>query len=245
MNPTSSLSSAFLRRMARTPLRRRVVMPVRALSTTAPAPAPKGSLKKLNRPSLTQEPYSSTSLAALLARLTLPSTPELQQTVLACLTHPSFSAFQAADPEGTSADGQANNELLAALGNSLLGLFAAEEISIRYPHLPASALQSAVTTFVGPNALADVARELGLRVSAPTLAKPITAHANSPEAIPIRWKRTFMVNMVTREEKKESDIRRRREGFQEGLASVVRAFIGMIYQEQVSRELLPCNVPPY
>lgn len=219
MNPAASLSSAFMRRLARTPLRRRVVVPARQLSSTAAVLKQRALPKPL-------DPYSSSSLAALLARLSLPSTPALQQTLMACLTHPSFSVAQAQDTEG-SADAQENNELLASLGNSLLGLFASEEIAVRYPHLPSNALSAAVTSYVGPNALSSVARDLGLAGT----NKQGEVHANAPSAIPIRWKRA---PYVRQKEDEVPEFVRRKDNFQEGLASVVRSFIGLIYQEQVS-----------
>jgi len=167
---------------------------------------------------------------------------------MACLTHPSYSAAVARDaapaPDAeagadatTAASAPENNELLGALGNSLLGLFASEELAVRYPNLPSSALQSAVTAFVGPNALSAVARELGLSVAAPTRKTP--APTNAPTAIPIRWKRTNRYSQQKEiaedaEEAARADAVRRKDNFQEGLASVVRAFVGLVYQEQVS-----------
>jgi large subunit ribosomal protein L44 len=230
MNAATSLSSAFMRRLARTPLRRRaVLLPSRQLSSTAPVFKQRALPKPL-------DPYSSSALAALLARLSLPSTPALQQTLMACLTHPSFSAAEAQDTEATTASAQENNELLASLGNSLLGLFASEEIAIRYPQLPSNALSAAVTSYVGPNALSSVARDLGLGVT----NKQPEVHANAPAAMPIRWKRTIRSRFpsVNEGEEAEAEIVRRKDNFQEGLASVVRSFVGLVYQEQVCRELI-------
>ncbi|UZJ57444.1 hypothetical protein CBS101457_006764 [Exobasidium rhododendri] len=55
-----------------------------------------------------------------------------------------------------------SNEALSALGNSLLGLVAAEHLHLRYPNLPTRVLKAALSAYVGPNTLADVAAELGI-----------------------------------------------------------------------------------
>lgn len=231
MNPAYTMSSAFMRRLARTPLRRRLVVPSRQLSSSAPL---------FRRQELATDPYSSTAMAALLARLSLPSTPELQKQLLTCLTHTSFSEAEAADPEG-GASAQENNELLATLGNSLLGLFATEEVASRYPNLPTVAISNAVTSYVGPSALQSVGRELGISVT--NYASTTVLPKNAPSAVPIRWKqpayeRKYVETPVAPgfrkegEESTEVSADRRKAGFSDCLASVVRAFVGLIYQEQ-------------
>lgn len=55
-----------------------------------------------------------------------------------------------------------SNEALAALGNSLLGLMASEHLHLRYPNLPTRVLKAALSSYVGPNTMADLAAELGL-----------------------------------------------------------------------------------
>lgn len=185
-----------------------------------------------------KDPYTPTALASLLARLSLSPTPELQKTVLACLTHPSFI-----EPEARAEKtGEQDNEMLANLGNTLLGLFATEEIATRYPHLPSNALSSAVTAFVGPASLVAVGRELGIST---TRQKSDDLPANTPLNIPIRWNRRQIEAPVIetpvapgfRENKPSAAVEaanRRKETWQEGVASVVRAFVGLVYQEQVS-----------
>ena len=55
-----------------------------------------------------------------------------------------------------------SNANLAALGNSLLGLFASEFIHSSYPHLPTRVLKAAVSAYVGPLTCSNVAREMGV-----------------------------------------------------------------------------------
>ena len=104
------------------------------------------------------QPPPPAALSALAHRIGLGATlqpPHIQQ---AC-THPSFLALHAkhrpADPA------PAANANLAALGNSLLGLFAAEHLDASYPHLPTRVLKAAVSAYVGPLTCAAVAREIG------------------------------------------------------------------------------------
>lgn len=51
----------------------------------------------------------------------------------------------------------AHNGALAALGNSLLGTFATELVLDQFPHLPTRAVKAALTLYVGPKSLAQVA----------------------------------------------------------------------------------------
>jgi large subunit ribosomal protein L44 len=95
------------------------------------------------------------------------STERIQQVC----THPSFvpffSHYNPTHPTSTLP----SNGTLAVLGNSLLGLFAAEHLHVSYPHLPGKAIKAAVTAFVGPTTCATIAREFG--------ANPL-----------VRWRRT-------------------------------------------------------
>ncbi|GAA5992565.1 hypothetical protein JCM10908_002665 [Rhodotorula pacifica] len=52
----------------------------------------------------------------------------------------------------------AHNGALAALGNSLLGTFALELVLSSFPHLPTRAAKAALTLYVGPKSLANVAQ---------------------------------------------------------------------------------------
>ena len=86
---------------------------------------------------------------------TVTSTDIIQQ---AC-THPSFiPLFEHHNPNKQA---PASNANLAALGNSLLGLFASEFVNATYPHLPTRVLKAAVSAYVGPTTCAHIATEMG------------------------------------------------------------------------------------
>jgi large subunit ribosomal protein L44 len=224
-----TVSAVWQRRLAKTPLRRATATPVRALSTTP-------ALLKQRRLPPAEDPYTPTALAALLSRLSLSPSDKLQSSLLTCLTHPSFIT------EGEENLDIETNELLANLGNSLLGLFASEEIAARYPNMPSTALSSAVTSFVGPNSLVSVARELGISSTNDGAAK----YHNQVQGLPIRWRRALAVKELAdtpvssnfheayndRAARLDKERERKRNSWEEGVASVVRAFIGLIYQEQ-------------
>ncbi|TFY73580.1 hypothetical protein EWM64_g10432, partial [Hericium alpestre] len=76
------------------------------------------------------------------------------------------------------------------LGNSLLGLFAAEHLNTSYPHLPTRALKAAVSAYVGPMTCASVAREMGAAPllrwhrTPPTPARPAVLHYDALSSIP-------------------------------------------------------------
>lgn len=237
-----SVSSVWQRRLAKTPLRR--YAPVRALSSTAPV------LKQKRLPA-PEDPYTPPALSAMLARLSLPPSPKLQASLLACLTHPSFTKVDEAGNPIDSTFETETNELLASLGNSLLGLFASEEIAARYPNMPSTALSSAVTSFVGPAALVSVGRELGIGVQnegAPKIN-------NQVQGLPIRWRRAsalaaladtpvsmnFRESYHDRAQRLDKERQKKKDGWEEGVASVVRAFVGLIYQEQVSHRSYLCS----
>ncbi|KAF9512100.1 hypothetical protein BS47DRAFT_1345898 [Hydnum rufescens UP504] len=108
-----------------------------------------------------QDP-SPSALHALAARISFLSThsPAAKAELLThALTHPSslsvYVKYYPRAPLPTS------NKALAAVGNSLLGLFAAEWVHASYPHLPTRAIKAAVSAYVGPRTLADVAKEWG------------------------------------------------------------------------------------
>lgn len=107
---------------------------------------------------------SPATLAALAARLSFtpiaPSTSSSPAELLQqALTHPScLSLYSKHYP---NAPLPATNQSLAAVGNGLLGLFAAEWVHSSYPHLPNRAAKAAVSAYVGPRTLADVAKEWG------------------------------------------------------------------------------------
>ncbi|BEJ15634.1 hypothetical protein CspHIS471_0502390 [Cutaneotrichosporon sp. HIS471] len=226
----SAVSAVWQRRLAKTPLRRAIVAPVRALSTTP-------AVFKQRRLPPAEDPYNHTALAALLSRLSLPPSDKLQASILTCLTHPSF-----ANAQGEETADLETNELLSNLGNSLLGLFASEDIAARYPNLPSTALSSAVTSYVGPTSLASVARDLGISATHDSAPK----YHNQVQGMPIRWRRALAVRELAdtpvssnfreayndRAARLDKERERKRNSWEEGVASVVRAFVGLIYQEQ-------------
>jgi large subunit ribosomal protein L44 len=83
--------------------------------------------------------------------------------VLAAVTHESFGPlWQAAKPSLRPGEPPRTNANLAALGNSLLGMFAAEWLHASFPHLPTRVLKAAVSAYVGPLTCAAVAKEMGV-----------------------------------------------------------------------------------
>lgn len=77
-------------------------------------------------------------------------------------TEESSELFSHIDKQYMKVPEDANNADLATLGNSLLGLVAAEHLHLRYPNLPNRVLKAALSAYVGPTTLSDVAAELGL-----------------------------------------------------------------------------------
>lgn len=127
----------------------------------------------------------------------------------------------------TKEEGQ-DNTLLAALGNSLLGLYASEQLATVYPNLPTRALKALVSLHVGPNACFDVARDLGLGVANAPFATDGTVRGDgfagkarkrstAGAGVPVRWVRGEGV----------------RSTWEEVVARSVRAFVGLVYQEKV------------
>jgi len=111
---------------------------------------------------------SDAALHAFASRIGLTPSQTPTNRIQQICTHPSFVPFYTQyNPQHTIT----SNGSLAALGNSLLGLFAAEHLHVSYPHLPGKAIKAAVTAYVGPTTCAAIAREFG--------ASPL-----------IRWKRT-------------------------------------------------------
>lgn len=254
----SGVSGVWQRRLAKTPLRRR---------TFASTPLALKSKPKARRNAPISDPYAPTALSAFLARLSLPSCPELHPALLAALTHPSFAreaerlqsaaaiaAEEAAKGDDPVAEVEAEvvahaalpetNELLSVLGNSLLGLFGSEYLAQKYPHLPTGGIKNALTAYVGPEALVSVGRELGLAVV--NDAGNANSRANAVVGIPIRWSRSAPEEGDTkvetpvapgfREGREEKKVWRKKQAdtWPEAVASVVRALVGLIYQEQVS-----------
>lgn len=96
---------------------------------------------------------SSIKLHALRSRLSLPPRFPLQ-ALARTLVHPS------ADP-----DPQFNNASLSILGRQLLGYYTSEYLMCKYPRLPMVVLFAAVEAYIGPKALATVAKEWGIEAA--------------------------------------------------------------------------------
>lgn len=101
-----------------------------------------------------QAASSSARLAALHARLRLPSRLPLQ-TLARTLVDPS------ADPSP-----QFNNNPFSILGSDLLGQYTSEYIICQYPRLPLAVVFAAMYAYVGPKALAAITREWGIESAA-------------------------------------------------------------------------------
>ncbi|KAH0564734.1 hypothetical protein GP486_001881 [Trichoglossum hirsutum] len=97
---------------------------------------------------------SSPKLAALHARLQLPSKLPLQ-TLARTLVHKSADS-----------DPRFNNTSLCDLGHKLLGSYAAEHLICRYPRLPLAVLFAAMWAFVGSRTLTMISREWGVEAAA-------------------------------------------------------------------------------
>lgn len=209
----------------------------------------------------TETTPAHTALSALLSRLSLPPDERLHPALLTCLTHRSFSPAPSSSPSTTpqtSSSSQAapdaveTNEVLSSLGNSLLGLFASEHLSNRFPHLPTTALKQAVTAYVGPPACFAVARELGLGT------QNISGKASSSRTsvldpgVMVRWQRSTndvsgadiansiqipvarRFNKFMSEGKEGHRRHERKDGFEDVVSGAVKAMVGLIYQEKVS-----------
>ncbi|KAI0923816.1 hypothetical protein AcW1_006675 [Taiwanofungus camphoratus] len=105
------------------------------------------------------QPPPPSALTAFAHRIGLakiiPSHAVIQQ---AC-THPSFVPLYTRHYPNEPLP--ATNANLAALGNSLLGLFATEHVNASYPHLPTRVLKAAISAYVGPTTCAGIAKEMG------------------------------------------------------------------------------------
>ncbi|TFK55079.1 ribonuclease III [Heliocybe sulcata] len=104
------------------------------------------------------QPPPVSSLSALAHRLGLGYTLSPEEVQQAC-THPSFvPLYQKYYPKEPKPKANAN---LASLGNSLLGVFAAEYVSASYPYMPTNIVKAAVSTYVGNKSCSAVASEIG------------------------------------------------------------------------------------
>ncbi|KAJ9106437.1 hypothetical protein QFC21_001583 [Naganishia friedmannii] len=217
-------------------------------------------------------PIPQSTLAALLARLGLPSTPQMQAALLVALTDVSYDPSKlprsiyapledasTASSIATAATVTENNTLLAALGNSLLGLFASEHLSTTYPNLPTRPLKALTSRYVGPAACFAIAKDLGLGVSDGAyvsdgaLRGAVEGQGNAGRSrkrsspslgVPVRWVRAErdgpedVVDAAAATE--DGDARsemtqgqgKRRTTWEEVVARSVRSFVGLVYQEK-------------
>lgn len=105
------------------------------------------------------QPPPSTALSAFAHRIGLNSILYAPDVIRQACTHESYLAlFRKHYPNKTEPK---TNKQLAALGNALMGMFAAEWVHARWPYLPTRVMKSVVTALVGPPTSESVAREMG------------------------------------------------------------------------------------
>lgn len=171
-----SLSAAVHRMHLRIPPTVRTGLLSLPRATFPPVELKNAALKQADGLKLTPDVWGSlqvpspSALAALAARLafspsdtfsssTLKSLSSSTELLKQALTHPSsLSLFAKHYP---NAPLPPTNQALSAVGNGLLGLFASEWVHVTYPHLPNRVVKAAVSAYVGPRTLADVAKEWG------------------------------------------------------------------------------------
>lgn len=105
------------------------------------------------------QPPTAAALSTFTHRIGLASTIPSSDIIQQACTHPSFiPLFERHNPKEPI---PASNHNLAALGNSLLGLFATEYVNATFPHLPTRVLKAAISAYVGPTTCAHIATEMG------------------------------------------------------------------------------------
>lgn len=105
------------------------------------------------------QPPTPASLTAFAHRIGLGRILDTPEPIQQACTHPSF-LFLHGKHHPNQPLPQANGNL-AMLGNSLLGLFAAEYVNSTYPYLPTRVLKATVAAYVGPTTCAAIAKEIG------------------------------------------------------------------------------------
>lgn len=105
------------------------------------------------------QPPPPSALSAFAHRVGLGPIINSPDSIRRACTHQSFVNLHA--KYYPSSPAPPTNADLAALGNSLLGLFASEYLHASYPHLPTRVLKAAVSAHVGPLTCASVAQEMG------------------------------------------------------------------------------------
>jgi len=142
----------------------RVASSVSVHATAAKFP-PKEALYSPNKPQRFEpetwaalQPPPPSALSSLSHRIGLAPLLNEELTLQVC-THSSFIPFH--EYHRPDAPKPASNAQLAAVGNSLMGLFATEHVHATYPYLPTRVLKAAITAHVGPLSCANVAQEMG------------------------------------------------------------------------------------
>ncbi|KAJ3968406.1 ribonuclease III domain-containing protein [Lentinula raphanica] len=129
-----------------------------------------------------------TALSAFAHRIGFSSVLNSTEAIQQVCTHPSF--VQLLKQHKPHEQEPATNAQLAAIGNSLMGLFATEYIRATYPYLPTRVMKAAVTAHVGPLPCANVAQEMGATPllrwhrSRGTILKPGVLHSDALASIP-------------------------------------------------------------
>jgi large subunit ribosomal protein L44 len=154
-------------------VQKRLVSSVSRLASVAPSTVPKSfppreaflAENEVARPAFdpqlwaSLQPVPSTALSAFAHRIGLGSVLHSEDDVRQACTHPTFvDVYRQHYPDERI---PRSNGQLAALGNSLMGLFATEYLQAKYPYLPTRVQKAALTAHVGPATCASVAQEMG------------------------------------------------------------------------------------
>jgi len=106
------------------------------------------------------QPVPASALSAFAHRVGIAPVVASEEDLRQACTHPSYVevyrqhyAREKRIPK--------DNEQLATLGNSLLGMFAMEYLQMKYPYLPTRVQKAALTAYAGKATLASVAQEMG------------------------------------------------------------------------------------
>lgn len=106
------------------------------------------------------QPPPPSALVAFAHRLGLASVLSSPDLIEQACTHPSFIPLHRQFHPDTPRP--ATNAQLAPLGNSIMGMFAAEFVHAAYPYLPTRVWKAAVTAYVGNTTCTSVAQEMGV-----------------------------------------------------------------------------------
>ncbi|GAA95238.1 uncharacterized protein L969DRAFT_101491 [Mixia osmundae IAM 14324] len=131
---------------------------------------------------------------------------------------------------------RSDNAELATLGNSLLGLFTAEHLSVMHPHLPTLATKAALTLMVGPRTCADIALSWGIAPGTASYGLPARqgykenggtgSRGSSRRGVGEGSRAGTGLLRWIRSESEESAVL-----FEEALANAAKAIVGAVFQE--------------